>query len=506
MISGMNTEQTYDQLAAHVRETSLLEATSALLQWDERTGLPAQAGAYRAQQITQLSGMIHRRKTDPHFGEYLQTLSRGTAGSDPQTPLGASVARLLKDFHRNSLLPVDLVEAISTATVLGQQAWEKARAADNWSMFKPHLAQIFGLRRQEAEILQGEGSLYDALLDQYEEGAQSAALTQVFASLRDELVQLVQDLRGSAKPPQGSAWQRAVPIPQQRQISHWIAGRIGYDFQRGRLDETSHPFCTTLGPNDSRILTRYQASYFPSAFYSTLHEAGHGLYEQGLPTKWYGFPAGSYASLGVHESQSRLWENFIGRSQEFWEWCFPEVLQRTDAWEDLDAHTVYRDANRIEASLIRVEADEVTYNLHILIRFEIEQALLSGELPVDDAPAAWNERYQHYLGIKPPTHADGILQDVHWSAGLIGYFPTYTLGNVYAAQLMEAMTVDLGDTAALLKRGEFEPLLTWLRKKIHAHGGCLHPVQLIEQATGQSLQSKPLVQYLRNKLTRVYEL
>lgn len=500
----MNPEQLFEQVAAHIRETALLEGTSALLQWDERTGLPIAAEHYRADQITLLSGMIHRRKIDPWLGEHLQSLSHSSLASDPHSSHGASIIRLWKDFRRNSQLPVDLVESISKATVLGQQAWEKARTADSWTAFEPHLKEIFSLRRQEAEILRGEGTLYDALLDQYEEGAKSSALTEVFAALRNELVRLVQELSQSANPPTGQSWKREIPIPKQKQLSQWIAERIGYSFQRGRLDETSHPFCTTLGPHDCRILTRYQANYFPSAFYSTLHEAGHGLYEQGLPTQWYGFPAGSYASLGVHESQSRLWENFVGRSQAFWQWCFPEIRKQTDAWQGLDADTIFRDANLVEPSLVRVEADEVTYNLHILIRFEIEQELLNGQLSVADAPNAWNERYQHYLGIKPPNHRDGILQDVHWSAGLIGYFPTYTLGNLYAAQLMQAMARELHDLPSLVRQGEFQPLLEWLRQKIHRHGGCFHPVELIKNACGEALDARPLVNYLREKLAGVY--
>ncbi len=494
----------FKQVAKQVRETALLDATMALLEWDERTGFPKKAGAYRAEQITFLSGLIHRRKTSPQLGEQLEALAVSELATESTSPEGATIRRLLKDFHRNSRLPVDLVEATSKATVLGQQAWEQARQTNDWPHFQPHLQEIFGLRRREAECLQGAGSLYDALLDQYEEGAKSKELTNVFASLRDELVALVQDLTASQNPPRGETWKQPHAIDQQRKISRWIAEEIGYNFERGRLDETSHPFCTTLGPHDCRILTRYQADYFPSGFYSTLHEAGHGLYEQGLPCQWYGLPPGTYASLGVHESQSRLWENFVGRSQSFWQWCLPAIANMTSQWKDLGAETVYRDANLVAPSLIRVEADEVTYNLHILIRFEIEQALLTGELATADAPAAWNERYEHYLGITPPTHQAGILQDVHWSAGLIGYFPTYTLGNLYAAQLMEAAVRDVGDLDALFARGEFQPLLDWLRARIHAHGGCYHPVKLIENACGQPLDARPLVKYLRAKLEPIY--
>lgn len=497
-------QEIFKQVVDMVRQTALLEATLALLEWDERTGFPKRAGEYRVEQVTFLSGLIHRRKTSPQLGEHLEALAGTDLAGEPNRPEGATIRRLRRDFHRNSRLPTDLVEATAKATVLGQQAWEQARATDDWPHFQPYLHEIFGLRRREAECLQDQGTLYDALLDQYEEGARSEELTQVFASLRDELVALVRDVQASDRPPQGETWREPLSIDQQRKLSRWIAEQIGYDFERGRLDETTHPFCTTLGPHDCRILTRYQADYFPSGFYSTLHEAGHGLYEQGLPSQWYGLPPGTYASLGVHESQSRLWENFVGRSRAFWQWCFPAVVQMTGQWQGLDAETAYRDANLVEPSLIRVEADEVTYNLHILIRFEIEQALLNGELATSEAPDAWNERYQHYLGIKPPTHAAGILQDVHWSAGLIGYFPTYTLGNLYAAQLMEAAAHDLGDLQPLLASGEFRPLLDWLRSRIHAHGGCFHPVMLIENACGQALDARPLVSYLRGKLEPIY--
>ncbi len=502
----MTPSDLFNEVTQRVRETALLESTMALLEWDERTGLPKQAGQYRAEQVTFLSGMIHRRKTDPRLGEQLELLANSELASDSAAPVEATIRRLLKDYRRNSRLPIELVEAISRATVLGQQAWEQARETDSWALFRPHLEEIFLLRRREAECLQEEGSLYDALLDHYEEGARSDELTRLFASLRDELVVLVQQIRSSKHPPTGDTWKEPLSIDHQRQTSRWIAQQIGYSFERGRLDETSHPFCTTLGPMDCRILSRYQADYFPSGFYSTLHEAGHGLYEQGLPSQWFGLPPGAYASLGVHESQSRLWENFVGRSEAFWKWCFPEISKQTGHWQGLDAQTVFRDANLVEPSLVRVEADEVTYNLHILIRFEIEQALLAGELAISDAPDAWNRRYEHYLGITPPTHRLGILQDVHWSAGLIGYFPTYTLGNLYAAQLMEAIARDLGPPAEMFLRGEFQPLLDWLRRRVHAHGACFHPVALIESACQQPLDAQPMMKYLRKKLEPVYGL
>lgn len=499
----------FEQVASYVRETALLESTLALLEWDERTGLPSQGGAYRAEQSTFMSGLIHQRKTCPKFGEQLQQLgSSSLATGQPDSPQAATIKRLKRDFERNTLLPVDLVQAIAKATVLGQQAWETARAENDWKMFAPHMEEVFSLRQKEAELLSQGGPLYDALLDHYEEGASSEQLTQTFAELRDALIPLVKELSEAPNRPSGSTWKRSVSVDKQRKVSRWIAEKIGYRFDRGRLDETTHPFCTTLGPNDCRILTRYQAEYFPTGFYGTLHEAGHGLYEQGLPTEWYGLPPGTFASLGVHESQSRLWENFVGRSQAFWQWCFPEISKIVgNDWDGQDSESLYRDANLIQPSLVRVEADEVTYNLHILIRFEIEQELLSGKMQVADAPGAWNDKYSHYLGIRPETYREGILQDVHWSAGLVGYFPTYTLGNLYAAQLMQAAEQSLGDLNSLYARGEFAPLLDWLQTNVHAHGFCLHPSKLISQACGGStLSSAPLVDYLRGKLAPMYGL
>jgi carboxypeptidase Taq len=500
-------QETWNEIRAFVGDTAMLEAAVALLEWDDRTYLPSRGGAYRAEQTTLLSGMIHRRLTDPWLGEKLQALSTSDLMGDPHSPTAASIRVMLKDFRRNSRLPVELVEATTKATVLGQQAWEAARAADSWSAFEPHMETIFSLKRQEAELLRDAGTLYDALLDQYEDGANSQSLTGVFAGLRDSLILLVKDLNESSQKPDGKSWRRSVPIDLQRKTSHWVAQRIGYEFERGRLDETSHPFCTTLGPDDCRILTRFQTEYFPSGFYGTLHEAGHGMYEQGLPADWYGLPAGAAASLGVHESQSRMWENFVGRSREFWQWCLPELQsQLAGAWDGLSSEQLFRDANRVQPSLIRVEADEVTYNLHILIRFEIEQELIRGELKVADAPQAWNDRYQQYLGIRPQTYAEGVLQDIHWSAGLIGYFPTYTLGNLYAAQLMEAARFQMPDLDRDFARGDFRPLLAWLRQEIHGLGQCFHPGELIQKACGMTLDSGPLVNYLRQKLEPMYDI
>lgn len=508
-----------EKVFEHVREIALLEATQGLLEWDERTGMPIEGGAYRAEQISQLSGLVHQRKIDPVYAQRLIALQAETDNHEISLAHSASIRLLYRDYERNQRLPTSLVQAVSKATVLGQQAWQKARQADNWPIFRPYMEEIFKLKREEAQLLSDGGCLYDALLDHYEMGACTGPdggshaigshtnLTEIFTKLREGLRELVMKLADSKNPPNGKSWTRPVEVERQKAICRWIAESVGYNFSRGRLDETSHPFCTTLGPNDCRILTRYQRDYFPSGFYGTLHEAGHGLYEQGLPVDWYGLPAGRYASLGVHESQSRLWENIIGRSSAFWQWALKRIAAQTGGvWDGLHHRDAFRDANLVRPSLIRVEADEVTYNLHILIRFELEQRLLSGQLSVADAPEAWNESYQYYLGIQPPSARDGILQDVHWSAGLIGYFPTYTLGNLYAAQLMQAAQENVGDLPAMLCRGEFSPLLDWLRQQVHCHGACYRPDELIRNACGQSLNQQPLLEYLKSKLFEVYEI
>ncbi len=416
-------QKIFEQVMEHARDTGKLEGALALLEWDEHTYIPPAGGAYRAEQVGLLSGLIHQRRTAPQLGDWLKQLADSPLAAQRHEPVGAAIAGWVRDFEKHVKLPQRLVEEMAKATSLGQQAWVASRSADRWQDFQPHLQTIVGLKREEAQLLARDGELYDALLDQYEEGAKATEVAAMFANLRDELVSLLGDLGERGTAPAGLTWKRCISLPLQREASQWIATQIGYSFERGRLDETAHPFCTTLGPADCRILTRYMEENFASGFYSTLHEAGHGMYEQGLPDHWYSTPPGSAASLGVHESQSRLWENFIGRSQAFWQWCFPLLQQRFGAaWNGLDWMQAFRDANRVERSLIRVEADEVTYNLHILIRFELEQELIGGQLSVADAPHAWNDRYEQYLGIKPTSDRVGILQDVHWSAGCSAIF------------------------------------------------------------------------------------
>ena len=498
----------FQQLCEHFREIALLQSTADALEWDERTGMPLAAGDYRAEQVTLLRGMVHQRRTDPRIEDWLDELADWPAANDPASDNGATLRRLREDYRRDRRLPQELVEAISRATVHGQQAWDAARKADRFVDFQPALQQIVDLKRQAARCLAEEGqTLYDALLDEYEPGAQSSQLVTMFAELKSALVPLVAQLTSAEVQPDVSLLQRDFDIDAQRRLSRQAAEMIGFDFRRGRLDETSHPFCTNLGPDDCRILSRYERNWFPGGLFGTLHEAGHGMYDQGLPTHWYGLPPGTFVSLGIHESQSRMWENLVGRSLAFWKHFYAPTQQTfPQTLGDVSLEAFHFALNTVRPSLIRVEADEATYNLHIVIRFELERQLLHDELPIADLPFAWNEAYRENLGIVPPSDANGVLQDVHWSAGLIGYFPTYTLGNIYAAQLFQAAETELGNLHEMFAAGEFLPLRQWLNQHVHNWGRKLDPVDLIEQVTGSAPSSIFLVDGLRQRYAALYQL
>jgi carboxypeptidase Taq len=333
----------------------------------------------------------------------------------------------------------------------------------------------------------------------------TAELRPILEGLRQELVPLVQSIMGSDRTAPVDLLHRNYPLDAQSEFGTAAATAIGFDFTSGRLDVTHHPFCATLGPNDCRITTRYDKQFFSSAFFGILHEAGHGMYEQGLPADWFGLPPGKAASLGIHESQSRLWENQVGRGRAFWQHFLPLAKERFPvSLGDVSLDEWFWAVNDIRPSLIRVEADEATYNLHIVIRFELEQELIHGTLAVADAPTAWNERYEKYLGLVPETNANGILQDIHWSCGLVGYFPTYSLGNLYSAQLFEKADADLGGLSSPFSKGEFRPLLEWLREHVHRAGQCYSAKNLVKRVTGRDLSHDALIRHLSDKLTPLY--
>lgn len=499
----------FESVCARARETMLLHSAADALEWDERTGMPHAAGPYRADQVSTLRAHVHRGRTDPAYGEDLQRLMEDTADEDPHGDVGATIRGLYRDWDRDRKLPTELVERTAQATVRGQQIWDAARKADDYGMFRDTLAGIIDLKREAGDRL-SEGTdrtCYESLMDEYEPDARVEELQRVFEDVRAPLVSLIARIADAPNQPDTAAIERTFDINDQRDYSHAVAERIGFDFDRGRLDETSHPFCTTLGPSDCRILTRYDPHRLVSGLFGTMHEAGHGMYEQGLRSDWFGLPPGSYVSLGIHESQSRLWENQVGRSRPFWEWLYRETQETfSPELDQVSLEAFHFAVNATKPSLIRVEADEATYNLHIIIRFDLERQLIDGSLTVDGLPDAWNARYESDLGVRPTSDADGVLQDVHWSAGLIGYFPTYTLGNLAAAQLYSSASEQIGDLDRLFAVGEFRPLLDWLRERIHYFGRCYSGAELVERATGAPLSAEHLVTYLESKLEPLYGL
>ncbi len=495
----------YEQVCRYARQTAVLASIEAVLDWDERTMLPPAGTEHRAEQMTLLSGMIHDRWTNAEFGQWLAELVEDPLAADPAGDAGANLRRLKREYDKKVKLPKSLVEQLAQTAVFAQQAWVEARRKSDFGHFRPWLDKTLTLKRQEAEALGYAECPYDALLDRYEPDARTADVAVVLAGLRQQLIPLVQAIRESGRQPDVSLLHRSFPPDAQHSFGRMAAARIGFDFDRGRLDVTAHPFCSGLGPSDCRITTRYDEHFFNEAFFGILHEAGHGIYEQGLPADQYGLPLGEAVSLGIHESQSRLWENFVGRSLAFWQFLYPQAQRQFTALSDVGLSEFHFAVNDVRPSLIRTEADEATYNLHILIRFELEQALLDGDLPLDDLPGAWNAKYEEYLGITPPDAARGVLQDIHWSAGLIGYFPTYSLGNLNAAQLFRQADTDLGGLAGQFARGEFQPLREWLGEKIHRHGQRYSAAELIRRVTGQPLSHEPLVDHLRRKFGPLYQ-
>ena len=474
----MNSSKLVDDLTELLRSTAVLRSCASVLGWDEQTFLPPQGAEHRARQSSMLAGMIHERATAPRIGEILDALE-----SQPVEPHDLDRVALLREtrrtYDRMVKLPRRLVEELSHTTTLSQQAWVESKKRKEFAHFRPWLEKVIALKREEADAVSGPGTVrYNALLDDYEPGSTITQVQTLFAPLRTKLVAFAAAIRDSGRRPETEILEREYPIEQQREFSGRAATAIGFDFSAGRLDEAAHPFCSGLGPGDCRLTTRYNAHHFPGAFFGTLHEAGHGIYEQGLPREKFGTPLGEAASLGIHESQSRMWENFVGRSRPFWEHFYPQA-QATfpQALSDVSLDRFHFAINDVRPSFIRVEADEVTYNLHIMLRFELEQALISGDLAPADLPGAWNQTFQQFFGLTPSDDSLGCLQDVHWSAGLIGYFPTYALGNMCAAQFFQKAEQEVGNLSGLFAQGDFQPLKTWLNQKIHVHGQRYRPNQ-----------------------------
>ncbi|NQT53805.1 carboxypeptidase M32 [bacterium] len=500
-------QEAYDELLARSREVSLLGSCGGLLGWDRETFMPRKGAEHRAEQLGLISGLCHEKATDSRVGELLAAVEGSDLTADPLGVPAVNARELRRSYDRATKLPNDLVVELARITSLAHGKWVEARQRRDHALFQPWLERILALVQRAADCYGHDGNRYNALLEGYEPGATTAWLEGVFAPLRDELVALLDAIRGSGREPDTAVLRRAFPVEQQAKFGRLAAGALGFDFEAGRLDVVAHPFCSGIGPGDTRLTTRYNDHDFGDGFFSIIHETGHGLYDQGLPLEHWGTPMGDAVSLGIHESQSRLWENFVARSRPFWQHFYPQAQQVfPTALADVALDDFHFAVNDVRPSFLRVDADEVTYNLHIILRFEIEQALLSGDLPPADLPGAWNEKFVASFGITPPDDAQGCLQDVHWSGGALAYFPTYTLGNLSAAQLFATARQALGDVDAQLAAGNFAPLLEWLHTHIHHRGMKYRAADLIQEVTGAPLSHDALIAHLRAKFGALYGL
>ncbi|BDS08668.1 carboxypeptidase M32 [Oceaniferula spumae] len=484
----------YDALREKSLEISLLGNAAGVLGWDQETYMPPGGVAYRAKQLSWLSGKMHELGTCDDFRKTLEEAEQET-GDDVQT---ANVRELRHRFDRATKLPRSLVEKNSETTSLGKAAWAEAREKSDFSIFAPHLVTLLEIAREKAELWGYEDEPYDALLEGYERSAKTSEVAAIFDRVGDELADTAREACEKSATQPTDLLKGHYPIADQQKLNREIAEDIGFDFNCGRIDTTTHPFCTGLGPGDTRLTTRYLEDNFTSSLFGVLHEAGHGLYDQGLPTEQHGLPAGNAVSLGIHESQSRLWENHVGRSRAFWTKWLPRAQEIFPNLASLDLDTFLTAINRAEKTYIRVEADEATYDLHIMLRFDLERKMLNGEIEVKDIPNAWNETFEKFFAMTPPDDSHGCLQDIHWSMGGLGYFATYTLGNFNAAQLYHKALQDAG-IADACDNADYLPLLKWMRENVHQKGSTLFPQDLMKAATGEGTNPRFHLDHLKRR-------
>jgi carboxypeptidase Taq len=484
------------KLRSSLSTMARLGSALAVLGWDKEVNTPPKGLAIRGEVISLLAADLHRKATDPKFVAYVEHLASPAVSKTLSSDEQVIVRETWRDVQRAQRLPVEFVEEFTNLTSNAFGAWVEARRKSDFTVFKPYLKNIVKMSQREAEYIGYDKSPYDALLDGFEPDMTSARLDKLFNPLAKELVKLMAKAEDRPQPKLPKVRYRKS---DQQKLNTKVAKDLGYDLKAGRIDESPHPFTTDFHPTDVRITTRYDEDDFDVSLGSVIHEVGHALYEQGLPIKEFGTPLGSSVSLGVHESQSRLWENFVGRSRAFVDYLYP-LMQEYFGKLPYNSDELYRYINRIQPSLIRVESDEVTYNLHIMVRYELEKQLIEGRLNVDDLPSAWNQKIKYYLGINVPNDSMGVLQDIHWSHGSIGYFPTYSLGNLYAAQLFNKINHDIPNLAGQITNGDFVEILDWLRKNIHQYGRRYSPEDLIKRATGEPLNADRLLGHLKKKV------
>lgn len=486
------------QLKAKMADVNALGAAIGIMDWDQQTYMPAGGADARGAHVGILSRMRHEAFTSKEVGDLI-------AAASPENPEDEAYIRVVKrDYEQSTKLPASLVEEKARLSTEGHEMWVRARRDNRFDLFAPVMEKVIEIVRKESDLLGYEDHIYSGLLDQYEEGATYSDCVRMFDALRQPLVNLVKDIAACPQPDDSfltGTWDEGT----QRKLTETLVKAIGFDMNRGRQDTAPHPFCTGWSVGDIRLTTRFK-DYLPSAIFGSLHEAGHGMYEQGSPKEWDLTPLAGGVSLGLHESQSRTWENLVGRSGAFWQKFYPDLQSAFPALAGVNPDVWIKAVNKVTPSLIRVEADEVTYNLHIMVRFEIECDLLTGALAVKDLPEAWNAKYESYMGIRPETDSVGCLQDVHWSMGSVGYFPTYSMGNLLSVQIWNKLAADLGDVDALMAKGEFAPILKWLQEKLYSKGRSIAPKDLVMQITGKPIGAEDYLAHITAKYRSLYGL
>lgn len=499
-------ESKLTQLKTILAEVTDLENVASLLGWDQQTYMPPGSAEGRGYQLSTLQTLAHTKFTSNEVGKLLDDLEPYTEELDPDSDVARLIKVTRRDYEKEVKVPVEWVSEFARVTTIAHHAWEEARAEDNFNKFRPHLEKIVELRRSYADFFAPYDHVYDPLLDDFEPGLKTADVQAIFNALRPQQVVLIQAI--SERPKLDNSFiHHTFDEHKQWDFGVEVITGFGYDWKRGRQDKSAHPFTSSFGIDDVRITTRIAANDIGSGLFSTMHESGHALYELGVDHTLARTPLAGGASLAIHESQSRMYENLIGRSLPFWEYYYPRLQEFFPSQlGDIDLEKFYKGINKVEPSLIRVESDEATYNLHIMLRLELEISLMDGSLTVKDLPEAWNTRMEEYLGVVPPNDADGVLQDVHWSSGMIGYFSTYALGNLISFQLWERINADIPDLTDQIRRGEFAALLGWLRDHIHRHGAKFEPQELVQRVTGSKIDPEPYMRYLQTKYGKIYGL
>jgi carboxypeptidase Taq len=498
--------QKLDQLKEILAEIADLRFAAAILNWDQQTYMPSKGDQDRGHQLATLEKLAHVRFTSDEVGRLLEDLQPYAEQLPPESDEACLIKVTAREYTKSIKVTPEWVSAYSQVCAAAYSAWTEARANNDFDRFLPHLEKVVDLRRAYADFFAPYDHIYDPLLDDYETGMKTRQVMEIFNTLRPQQVALIKKIAASRQVEDGFLYQ---PYDEKKQ---WDFGvevitKFGYDWQRGRQDFAPHPFTTHFGPDDVRITTRIFPDFLSTGIFGTIHESGHALYEQGIDPALRRSPLDTGASLAIHESQSRLWENLVGRGLPFWRHFYPRLQQLFPAQLGaVNLMAFYKGINKVQPSLIRVEADEATYNLHIMLRMDLEIALMEGSLQARDLPDAWNVQMQEYLGLTPPDNASGVLQDVHWSNGMIGYFSTYALGNLISLQLWECIQKDIPDLTWQIEQGEFGALLGWLREKIHRHGAKFEPAELVEQVTGSKITPEPYMRYLEEKYGEIYEL